>query len=120
MVHTDCPRRTAHECRDAVSGPPLERSDAQLHEPRRSDHDSLPAPLIPPAFAAIAVDAASHAGLQFAPDICIVNFYTEASRIGCAPGRGREPGDARGRSADRFGVAGRHWLRFVIGGVTRR
>ena len=29
MYHADCPRWTAHERWDAVSGPPLERSDVQ-------------------------------------------------------------------------------------------
>lgn len=89
------------------------------YEPRRSDHDDLPAPPIPPALAAIAVDAASQAGYTFTPDICIVNFYTETSRMGVHQDKdeSRETLDA---GVPIVSVSLGDTARFVIGGVTRR
>jgi DNA oxidative demethylase len=89
------------------------------YEPRRSDFDHQPAPPIPPSFEAIAIAAASEAGYAFAPDICIVNFYSEVSRMGV-----HQDKDERRETLDAgvpiVSVSLGDTARFVIGGVTRK
>src|SRR5262245_3195433 len=52
------------------------------YEERRSDHDGLLVPPVPQDLAAIAVGAAARAGFTMRPDLCIVNFYDQDSRMG--------------------------------------
>ena len=89
------------------------------YEPRRSDFDDLPAPSIPSSFTAIAMAAASRAGYAFAPDICIVNFYSESSRLGV-----HQDKDERRETLDAgvpiVSVSIGDTARFVVGGLTRR
>jgi DNA alkylation damage repair protein AlkB len=89
------------------------------YEPRRSDFDDLPAPPIPSSFAALAIAAASLAGFDFSPDICIVNSYSEASRLGV-----HQDKDERRETLDAgvpiVSVSLGETARFVIGGVTRK
>jgi alkylated DNA repair protein (DNA oxidative demethylase) len=89
------------------------------YEPCRSDFDGLPAPPIPAAFAALAIGAASLAGYPFAPDICIVNFYSEASRLGV-----HQDKDERRETLEAgvpiVSVSLGDDARFVVGGITRK
>jgi DNA alkylation damage repair protein AlkB len=88
------------------------------YEPRRSDFDQLPAPPIPPSFVALATDAAARAGYAFAPDICIMNHYTDASRMGV-----HQDKDERRETLESgvpiVSVSLGDIARFVIGGLTR-
>ena len=52
------------------------------YETRRSDFDNLPAPPLPAAFATLARDIASAAGMPLAPDLCILNYYEGDGRMG--------------------------------------
>jgi DNA alkylation damage repair protein AlkB len=52
------------------------------YEDVRSDIDGLPAPELPADLALIAARAAHAAGFDFTPDLCIVNWYGPASRMG--------------------------------------
>src|SRR4030095_16856845 len=52
------------------------------YEPIRSDHDGLPVQKIPNDFVWLAKRAAAAARMAIEPDICILNFYSEASRLG--------------------------------------
>jgi alkylated DNA repair protein (DNA oxidative demethylase) len=52
------------------------------YEPTRTDIDARPAPPLPESWAALASQIAEDAGFTFAPDLCIVNWYTASSRMG--------------------------------------
>src|SRR5262245_6791 len=52
------------------------------YEDRRSDIDGFPVPALPDDLAAIATDIAKNAGFAVTPDLCIVNWYSESSRMG--------------------------------------
>lgn len=89
------------------------------YELRRSDFDDRPAPPIPPAFVVLAVEAAAQAGYAFTPDICIMNYYTEASRMGA-----HQDKDERRETLEAgvpiVSVSLGDTARFVVGGLTRR
>lgn len=89
------------------------------YEPRRSDFDNQPAPPIPAALEAFAVEAAVHAGYAFAPDICIVNFYSEASRMGVHQDKDESP-ETLEAGVPIVSLSLGDTARFVIGGLTRR
>ena len=52
------------------------------YEPARTDFDSLPAPPIPPDFRQLAQEIADRAGMHIDPDICLINYYDAAGRMG--------------------------------------
>jgi DNA alkylation damage repair protein AlkB len=89
------------------------------YEPRRTDFDDLPAPPIPPAFASLAVAAAALAGYTLAPDICIVNHYSEASRMGVHQDKDERP-ETLEAGIPIVSVSLGDTARFVVGGTTRR
>ena len=89
------------------------------YESRRSDFDDLPVPPIPPALAAIAAAAAARAGYAFAPDICIVNFYSEASKMGVHQDKDESP-ETLEAGVPIVSVSLGDTARFVVGGLTRK
>ena len=52
------------------------------YEDVRSDVDGLAVPELPYELAAIAARAATDAGFSMKPDLCIVNWYHDSSRMG--------------------------------------
>jgi len=52
------------------------------YETMRSDYDGLPVQSIPDEFKQLARRAARTAGMQIEPDICLVNFYSGAGKLG--------------------------------------
>ena len=52
------------------------------YEPIRTDVDGLEVPPLPAAFADVTRAIASAAGFTMNPDICIVNWYRDGSRMG--------------------------------------
>src|SRR6266536_1032519 len=52
------------------------------YEATRSDFDNLPAPPLPAEFIALAHELAESAGMPFAPDLCILNYYDAEGRMG--------------------------------------
>jgi DNA alkylation damage repair protein AlkB len=89
------------------------------YEPTRSDFDQAPAPPIPASFRELAVRAAEQAGFTFAPDICIVNYYNETSRMGVHQDKD-EQRDALEAGIPIVSVSLGDTARFVIGGLARR
>ena len=89
------------------------------YESARSDFDGLPAPPIPPELATLAVAAATSAGYEFTPDICIMNSYSADSRMGV-----HQDKDERRETLEAgipiVSVSLGDAARFVVGGVTRR
>lgn len=61
------------------------------YEPRRSDHDGLPAPPLPPGLARPAVRAAAAAGFPLDPDVCLVNRYGADGRMGLHQDKDEHP-----------------------------
>ena len=88
------------------------------YEPVRSDFDELPAPQIPPAFADLASAVAARAGYTFEPDICIVNFYGEGSRLGVHQDKDERP-ETLAAGVPIVSVSLGETGRFVIGGLSR-
>jgi alkylated DNA repair protein (DNA oxidative demethylase) len=89
------------------------------YERQRSDFDNLPAPPIPASFASIAIAAAEAAGYTLEPDICIMNHYSEASRMGVHQDKDeRQETIAAGVPIVSLSLG--DTARFVIGGITRR
>jgi len=89
------------------------------YEDRRSDFDGLPAPPIPPAFHDLAVAAASRAGFAVDPDICIVNFYDTAAKLGVHQDKDESP-SSLAAGIPIVSVSLGDAARFVIGGLARR
>jgi alkylated DNA repair protein (DNA oxidative demethylase) len=52
------------------------------YESVRSDFDGLPAPALPDHFRTLARDLAAASGMEFDPDICILNVYEDDGRMG--------------------------------------
>src|SRR3954453_15116405 len=52
------------------------------YEDVRSDIDALPVPPLPAELIHLAVRAGHDAGFTFIPDLCIVNWYSAASKMG--------------------------------------
>jgi alkylated DNA repair protein (DNA oxidative demethylase) len=97
-------RRLVEQCRAIMDGPsggyvPTVRGGGKMHvrmtclgrhwnpltyqyETTRSDYDRAPVAVVPEAWVALASRAAAAAGFTFTPDICLINFYDDAGRMG--------------------------------------
>jgi alkylated DNA repair protein (DNA oxidative demethylase) len=89
------------------------------YEARRTDHDQLAVPPLPPAFVQLATGAAGRAGFTLQPGVCIMNFYTPDSRMGVHQDKDESPASIA-RGAPIVSVSHGDAARFVVGGVTRR
>jgi DNA alkylation damage repair protein AlkB len=89
------------------------------YEPNRSDFDGLPAPPIPAAFARLASTAASRAGFELEPDICIMNFYRPESRLGVHQDKD-ERAETLKAGVPIVSVSLGDTARFVLGGLMRK
>ncbi|HEY2431833.1 MAG TPA: alpha-ketoglutarate-dependent dioxygenase AlkB [Vicinamibacterales bacterium] len=89
------------------------------YEDHRSDHDGLPAPPLPARFADIARSAARDAGFDMRPDLCIVNYYTEAAKMGVHQDRDESEATIAA-GVPIVSVSLGDAARFVIGGLARR
>lgn len=89
------------------------------YEERRSDFDSLAVPPIPPRLADIATRAATDAGFTIVPDICIMNYYTDAAKMGVHQDKDERP-ETLAAGVPIVSVSLGDDARFVIGGLSRR
>ncbi len=88
------------------------------YEDVRSVDGLRPQPL-PPQLAALAACAAKAAGFTFHPDICIVNHYSAASRMGLHQDKDESPASlAAGVPVVSFSIG--DTARFLFGGLRRR
>jgi len=89
------------------------------YESTRSDFDNLPAPPLPEAFIALACELAASAGMPFAPDLCILNYYDAEGRMGL-----HQDKDESARSLEAglpvVSVSVGETARFLFGGVRRK
>jgi DNA oxidative demethylase len=89
------------------------------YEECRSDHDGLAVPPVPERFAALARSAAAEAGFAMQPDLCIMNHYSAASRMGVHQDKDERP-DTIAAGIPIISVSLGDDARFVVGGLSRR
>jgi len=89
------------------------------YEEARSDFDGLRVPPIPADFEAIATNAATRAGFTMRPDICIMNFYDQQSRMGVHQDKD-ESRETIESGVPIVSVSIGDTARFVIGGLSRK
>jgi alkylated DNA repair protein (DNA oxidative demethylase) len=89
------------------------------YEDRRSDFDGLTVPAIPPRLADVARAAAEEAGFTIQPDLCIMNYYTDAAKMGVHQDRDERP-ETIGAGIPIVSVSLGDEARFVVGGLSRR
>lgn len=89
------------------------------YESCRSDVDGQAAPGLPPELALIARRAGQDAGFMFSPNICIVNWYRAASRMGLHQDKDESPESiVQGAPVVSFSIG--DTARFLFGGLRRR
>jgi alkylated DNA repair protein (DNA oxidative demethylase) len=89
------------------------------YEDCRSDHDGLAVPPIPPRLEALARAAARDAGFEMQPDLCIVNYYTDAAKMGVHQDKDERP-ETIAAGIPIVSVSLGDAARFVVGGLSRR
>jgi DNA oxidative demethylase len=89
------------------------------YEDRRSDFDGLAVPPVPERFVDIAKTAAVEAGFAIQPDICIMNFYTSAAKMGVHQDKDERP-ETIAAGIPIVSVSLGDEARFVVGGLSRR
>lgn len=89
------------------------------YEPSRRDFDNLVVPPVPGRFAALARSAAADAGFTMRPDLCIMNYYVEAAKMGVHQDKDERP-ETIASGAPIVSVSLGDTARFVIGGLARR
>jgi DNA alkylation damage repair protein AlkB len=89
------------------------------YEAQRTDFDGLPVPPVPDEYRQIAVAAASLAGFEMRPDLCIMNFYDSESRMGVHQDKD-EPRETIDAGIPIVSVSLGETARFVIGGLSRK
>jgi DNA oxidative demethylase len=89
------------------------------YEERRSDYDGLAVPPLPTRFADIARAAALDAGFEMQPDLCIMNYYTDAAKMGVHQDKDERP-ETIAAGVPIVSVSIGDAARFVIGGLSRK
>jgi len=90
-----------------------------VYEDVRSDVDGRPAPELPADLASVAARAAADAGFSVKPDLCIVNWYRDSSRMGLHQDKDESPASlADGLPVVSFSIGDS--AQFLFGGLRRR
>jgi DNA alkylation damage repair protein AlkB len=89
------------------------------YEDRRSDIDGLPVPALPNDLTVIASRIAREAGFTIAPDLCIVNWYSTASRMGLHQDKDESP-DSLTEGLPVISISIGDTALFLFGGLRRR
>lgn len=85
----------------------------------REDHDNAPVAPVPDQWVHLAADAARHAGFEFAPDICLINFYGPEGRMGLHQDKDESRASLEaGKPVVSISLG--DTARFLFGGVRRR
>src|SRR5688572_21456190 len=89
------------------------------YEETRSDIDERPAPSLPSDLADLAARAGREAGFEFAPDLCIVNWYGSSSRMGLHQDKD-ESRESIAAGAPVVSLSIGDTARFLFGGLKRK
>ena len=89
------------------------------YEETRSDFDGLAVPPVPPRLADIARTAATDAGFSLSPDLCIMNYYNSAAKMGVHQDKDERP-ETIAAGHPIVSVSLGDDARFVVGGLSRR
>lgn len=89
------------------------------YEATRTDFDGLPVPELPEEFARLAERIAADVGFVFRPDVCIMNYYTEDSRLGLHQDKDERP-DTLAAGVPIVSVSIGDTAKFMVGGLRRR
>ena len=89
------------------------------YEATRADHDGLPAPPLPVEWIDLASRIAANAGFTFTPDICLINFYDAAGRMGVHQDKDESPASLAD-GAPVVSISLGDTARFLFGGLKRR
>lgn len=89
------------------------------YEATRADFDGKPAPELPARFVALATRVAADAGFAFHPDVCIMNYYTEGSRLGVHQDKD-ERSETLNAGVPIVSISLGDTARFVVGGTRRK
>jgi DNA oxidative demethylase len=89
------------------------------YEATRADHDGLPAPPVPAEWIDLASRVAADAGFAFTPDICLINFYDAAGRMGVHQDKDESPASIAD-GAPVVSISLGDTARFLFGGLKRR
>lgn len=136
---TDLQVALVGECRELIEAAgyvPKVRGGGQMHvrmvclgrhwnpltyryEAIRSDYDGRAVPPLSPGWRDLAIRIASDAGFPFAPDICLINFYDSASRMGMHQDKDESPASIAG-GAPVVSLSLGDTARFLFGGLKRR
>jgi alkylated DNA repair protein (DNA oxidative demethylase) len=89
------------------------------YEASRSDFDGLPVPPLPEEFRRLANEIAAAARMRFDADLCILNYYDGAGRMGMHQDKDESPAAlAAGHPVVSLSVG--DTARFLFGGLRRR
>src|SRR5262245_27448648 len=89
------------------------------YEAVRTDFDNKTVPPLPAAFREIAEEIAVSVGQPFAPDLCILNYYDTAGRMGLHQDKD-ESGASISRGLPVVSISLGDTARFLFGGLRRR
>lgn len=89
------------------------------YEPTRSDYDDLPVQDIPEDLKGLARRAATAAGMQIEPDVCLLNFYPEEGTLGLHQDRDERP-EAIEAGIPVVSISLGDTAEFLIGGTRRK
>ena len=90
------------------------------YDATRADHDGAPVPPVPDPWVCLARAMAEAAGFpEYAPDICLINWYGADGRMGLHQDKDESPG-ALARGAPVVSVSLGDTARFLFGGLRRR
>jgi alkylated DNA repair protein (DNA oxidative demethylase) len=89
------------------------------YESTRADHDGLPVPPLPDEWRDLASRLAADAGFTCTPDVCLINFYDAAGRMGVHQDRDESPASIA-EGAPIVSVSLGDTARFLLGGLQRR
>ena len=89
------------------------------YEPTRSDHDGLPVPPLPPELVTMAVRAGRAVRMSLRPDVCLVNRYDSAGKMGLHQDKD-ETAAALDAGVPIVSLSVGDAATFVVGGTRRR
>jgi alkylated DNA repair protein (DNA oxidative demethylase) len=89
------------------------------YEATRADFDGLPAPPLPESFRVLASRVAVAAGMRLSADICIMNYYDAAGRMGLHQDKDEDP-ETLSAGVPVVSVSLGETARFLFGGLRRR